>query len=189
MAFDAFSPQTFAFLFVFNVWFSVLLVCIPNLSLPSPTPPPDPPRRRERWRARERERGEWGDGARRWGAIGQGLISPGGPCPPEVRGRPKCGQGLGPEIRPCPLEPRGGAILVTDGVCRKFRNQKGAFLVTDGVIAEVCYQKRQFLVTNGVRGREGTAVGRAAAAGRAQRRERRRRREGQQLSGCESGRY
>ena len=37
-------------------------------------------------------------------AIGQGLISQGGPCPSEVHGRPKRGQGVAPEIRPCPSE-------------------------------------------------------------------------------------
>ena len=35
---------------------------------------------------------------------GQGLISWWGPCPLEVPGWPKCGQGVAPEIRPCPSE-------------------------------------------------------------------------------------
>ena len=44
-------------------------------------------------------------------AIGQGLISWWGPCPLEVFGRPKCGQGPRHRIRPCPSEPHGGAVL------------------------------------------------------------------------------
>ena len=43
-----------------------------------------------------------------WGLVGQGLISWWGPCPLEVPGRPKCGQGPRHKSRPCPLEPRGG---------------------------------------------------------------------------------
>ena len=46
-----------------------------------------------------------------WGPIGQGLISWWGPCPLEVPGRPKCGQGPRHRIRPCPSEPHGGAVL------------------------------------------------------------------------------
>ena len=37
-------------------------------------------------------------------AIGQGLISQGGPCPLEPRGGQKCGQGPRHRIRPCPSE-------------------------------------------------------------------------------------
>ena len=48
---------------------------------------------------------------RRRRASGQGLISWWGPCPLEVPGRPKCGQGPRHRIRPCPSEPHGGAVL------------------------------------------------------------------------------
>ena len=46
-----------------------------------------------------------------WGPIGQGLISWWGPCPLEVPGRPKCGQGPRHKSRPCPSEHHGGAVL------------------------------------------------------------------------------
>ena len=62
-----------------------------------------------------------GWGTRR-GPIGQGLISWWGPCPLEVPGRPKCGQGPRHKSRPCPSEPHGGAVLGTDGG-RRGRNE------------------------------------------------------------------
>ena len=69
-----------------------------------------------------------------WGPIGQGLISWWGPCPLEVPGRPKCGQGPRHKIRPCPSEPYGGAVLGTDGG-RRGRNGHpgGRWRQRDGV--------------------------------------------------------
>ena len=57
-------------------------------------------------RGREGAKGARGAEARR-DASGQGLISWWGPCPLEVPGRPKCGQGPRHRIRPCPSEMRG----------------------------------------------------------------------------------
>ena len=59
----------------------------------------------------EGAKGARGAGARR-GPVGQGLISWWGPCPLEVPGRPKCGQGPRHKSRPCPSEPYGWAVLM-----------------------------------------------------------------------------
>ena len=50
-----------------------------------------------------------------------------------------------------------GGVLVTDGVCRKLRDQKGVFLVTNEVCRKLRDQKGRFLVTDGVRRRVGAA--------------------------------
>ncbi len=55
---------------------------------------------------------------RRRRAIGQGLISQGGPCPREPRGGPKCGQGPRHRIRPCPLK-RCGGVVGDSGLSRR----------------------------------------------------------------------
>ena len=69
-----------------------------------------------------------GCGGARRGPIVQGLISWWGPCPLEVPGRPKCGQGPGHKSRPCPSEPHGGAVLSAV----KPRRGQGAAKMTRG---------------------------------------------------------